>query len=62
MGQAVYEAALGEKELVKVEGAGHLDHDTMGSFDQIFAWMDSHYAGGRKGRVEDAGGAASKAR
>lgn len=56
MGQAVLAAAHGEKELVRVENAGHLDHDASGSFDRIFAWIDHHGAAVGKNRVEDAAG------
>jgi fermentation-respiration switch protein FrsA (DUF1100 family) len=54
MGQAVLAAAQGEKELVRIENAGHLDHDALGSFDRIIAWLDRHSAGARQGRDESA--------
>lgn len=45
MGQSVLDAALAEKEMLKVDGAGHLDHDGFGSFDRIIAWMERVVAG-----------------
>lgn len=62
MGRAVYEAASREKEMVTVENAGHLDHDTKGSFEQMFAWMDSHLAGAHTDRTKQKGGGSKSAR
>ncbi|MCB1514761.1 MAG: alpha/beta hydrolase [Hyphomicrobiaceae bacterium] len=40
MGQAIYDRAPSQqKEIVDVPGAGHLDHDRLGSFDAIIKWM-----------------------
>ncbi len=60
MGEAVYNAAQGDKELVNVEDAGHLNHDMMGSFDRIFAWMDARIGGARRSRTEGAAGRATR--
>ncbi|HRY06131.1 MAG TPA: alpha/beta hydrolase [Hyphomicrobiaceae bacterium] len=64
LGQAVYNAAPGDKQFIAVEGAGHLDHDAMGSFEQIFAWIDRQVAGRRVAdpdRVKDASDDGAKA-
>lgn len=54
MGEAVYNAATGPKEFIKIEEAGHLNHDATGSFDRILGWVNRHAAGAV--RVNGAGG------
>lgn len=39
MGQAVYEAANGPKQIVIYPGATHLDHRRLGSFDDLARWV-----------------------
>jgi hypothetical protein len=39
MGQAVYAAASGPKEIVIFPGAGHSDHYNFGSYDAIYDWI-----------------------
>jgi len=40
MGEAVYAAANGPKEIVTFPGAGHSDHHIFGSSEEIFRWIE----------------------
>jgi len=41
MGRAVYDAAKGLKEIVTFPGAGHSDHHLLGSYEEVFRWIDN---------------------
>jgi fermentation-respiration switch protein FrsA (DUF1100 family) len=41
MGRAIYDAAKGPKEIVTFPNAGHTDHHLVGSYAEIFRWIDN---------------------
>lgn len=62
MGEAVLKAAQGQKTFIRIDEAGHLNHDAAGSFDRIISWIDHHANKGREMRSEDGGSGVSGAR
>lgn len=42
MGERLFQALTGDKEIAVMKGAGHTDHNLFGSYDVIFAWLARH--------------------